>query len=551
MAEDRAVAACGDWAAGRALAAANRVQVCLWAGGVSALADVYSVGATTSMTCAGDGVGNDAVDSARTRQLLRSRYRSFESRYGLACSRRQAENDSSGVTEPENLTRARAPAAAEAARARGLDLPRARPPLRPIPTWVIAVGVPVMVLIAAGTAWLLLASGATREQLDAVRTAGALGIGFGGAVGLWLAIRRQRSTELDLLQKYEDHELAVRAATHAEHDARERRITDLYLKAVEQRGSPQAMLRHGGLYALERLAQDNPSQRQTIVDVVCAYLRAPDALLRRPTTRRLGVRRPLLKSASTRAATAKADTRVAPARCDLEIEARNEREVRLTAQRLLARHLRPVRDQASTPTYWEDIALDLTGAVLTDFDLTECHLREGRFNKATFNGTARYTGARVDQEASFDGATFAEDARFDRVTVNDRATFVGTVFLGCANFREANFVRANFSAAQCAEAAHFSWATFTRDGDFHNADFAGYTAFNGANFLGYAGFHGVSFHSSVTFRDIHPVDHLSRTKAEIAEGGSARFANEIPKQVASYLATASDAGRPEAPNPAT
>ncbi|MEV4075213.1 hypothetical protein [Nonomuraea fuscirosea] len=35
--------------------------------------------------------------------------------------------------------------------------------------------------------------------------------------------------------------------------------------------------RLGGLYALEQLAQDNrdPVLRQTVVDVICAYLRMP------------------------------------------------------------------------------------------------------------------------------------------------------------------------------------------------------------------------------------------------------------------------------------
>ena len=58
-------------------------------------------------------------------------------------------------------------------------------------------------------------------------------------------------------------------------DATERRITELYTKAVEQLGSDKAPVRLGGLYALERLAQDNPAHRQTIVNVICAYLRMP------------------------------------------------------------------------------------------------------------------------------------------------------------------------------------------------------------------------------------------------------------------------------------
>jgi hypothetical protein len=58
-------------------------------------------------------------------------------------------------------------------------------------------------------------------------------------------------------------------------DATERRVTELYAVAVEQLGSDKAPVRLRGLYALERLAQDNPAHRQTIVNVICAYLRTP------------------------------------------------------------------------------------------------------------------------------------------------------------------------------------------------------------------------------------------------------------------------------------
>ncbi|MEU5863455.1 hypothetical protein ABZ815_19960 [Nonomuraea sp. NPDC047529] len=51
--------------------------------------------------------------------------------------------------------------------------------------------------------------------------------------------------------------------------------TDRFSKAVEQLGSGQAPVRLGGLYALEQLAENNPALRQTIVDVICAYLRMP------------------------------------------------------------------------------------------------------------------------------------------------------------------------------------------------------------------------------------------------------------------------------------
>jgi hypothetical protein len=45
------------------------------------------------------------------------------------------------------------------------------------------------------------------------------------------------------------------------------------ITAVDQFGSDKAVVRHGGLYALERVAQNNSTQRQTVVDAICAYLR--------------------------------------------------------------------------------------------------------------------------------------------------------------------------------------------------------------------------------------------------------------------------------------
>ena len=101
----------------------------------------------------------------------------------------------------------------------------------------------------------------TQVQLDVIRTAETLVIGTGGAAALLLTARRQRYTELALV--------------HTDRDATERRITELYTKAADQLGSEKAPVRLAGLHALERLAQNTPEQRQTIGDVICAYLRMP------------------------------------------------------------------------------------------------------------------------------------------------------------------------------------------------------------------------------------------------------------------------------------
>ena len=176
------------------------------------------------------------------------------------------------------------------------------------------------------TTWLLtIASDANpgtdqaNARLDAVRTGLAAGAGAGAAVGLMLAFRRQHHQEI--------------ATVLTDLDATERRITELYTKAVEQLGNDKAPVRLGGLYALERLAQDNPAHRQTIVNVICAYLRMPFSLTPRPASRTRGHRRRTGEPATETEATADGigDTW------------QQERQVRLTAQRILADHLRDDR----------------------------------------------------------------------------------------------------------------------------------------------------------------------------------------------------------------
>ena len=141
---------------------------------------------------------------------------------------------------------------------------------RPISAWwwMLAAAAAVVIVAFVVTVWLLaIASGANpgtdraNSRLDAVRTGLAAGAGAGAAVGLMLAFRRQHHQEI--------------ATDLTDRDATERRITELYTKAVEQLGNDKAPVRLGGLYALERLAQDNPAHRQTIVNVICAYLRMP------------------------------------------------------------------------------------------------------------------------------------------------------------------------------------------------------------------------------------------------------------------------------------
>jgi hypothetical protein len=264
-----------------------------------------------------------------------------------------------------------------------------------------AIGLLVTAALGVTVLWWLLGDGDPRDsvRLDVIRTAASLVVGAGGAAALLLAARRQRITELDVKQK--------------DHDATERRVTELYGKAADQLGSDKAPVRLAGLYALERLAQQNPAHQQTIVDLICAYLRMPVRPVAPPTTR--------------------------PVRLSGGIRGRGveeEGEVRLAAQELLAKHLRPgdEKDHLSSG-FWLDIDINLSGATLTKLVFTHCRIRSARFAETTFVGAATFRGTTVERLADFRNARFLGLADFRRVRFPaEGKPFRGTSFEGEVDF---------------------------------------------------------------------------------------------------------------------
>ncbi|GAA1761391.1 hypothetical protein GCM10009734_82060 [Nonomuraea bangladeshensis] len=352
--------------------------------------------------------------------------------------------------------------------------------------WALPAALLVGAAVWGVSAWLLQdlhtvpAPEQVAARIEAVRTALAAGAGVGAAVTLLLAMRRQRHQEL--------------ATAHTTHDAAERRVTELYTKAVEQLGNAQAPVRLGGLYALERLAQDTPELRQTIVDVICAYLRMPYALSREDLGEKVRT--------AQRAARHREPTR---STAGSGRDPQEERQVRLTAQRILTAHLRYGASPAPrrldrNPRHWPDIRLDLTGAVLLDFDLSTCCLGPAAFSGATFTGTARFDGATFSGDAWFSEATLSGDAWFSEATFTGDARFDGASFSGDAWFSEATFTGdAVFSKATLSGDAWFSEATFTGDARFDGASFSGDAWFGGAALSGVARFDEATFSGVARF----------------------------------------------------
>jgi hypothetical protein len=144
---------------------------------------------------------------------------------------------------------------------------RTSEPDRPLSMRAIVLGgVLVGVVGAVAVVALLYFYGGGTDQdlagLDAIRTAGTLVVGAGGAIALLLAARRQRSTEMTLEHQWLTLEHQREVAANTARDAAEQRITELYAHAVDQLGNDQAPVRLGSLHALERLAQNNSTQRR-------------------------------------------------------------------------------------------------------------------------------------------------------------------------------------------------------------------------------------------------------------------------------------------------
>jgi hypothetical protein len=247
--------------------------------------------------------------------------------------------------------------------------------------------------------------------------------GAGALVALVVAYRRQRVSE----------------ATSA-HD-RTRVFNERFTAIAAQIGDDQPAVRLAGVHAMAGLADDWTENRQTCVDVLCAYLRLPydpnpgdDA---KPA-----------KQAAYRA----------------------NREVRHTIIRLIGAHLRPDVGPAKS---WQGLDLDFTGVVFDGGDFSHARFSGGI---VLFNG-AEFSSGGVDfRNVEFSGG----EVRFILATFSGGAVSFtcaqvvsdGRVAFGFAKFcgSMVDFVGAKFSGGL----VRFNRAEFRRGMvDFRGAEFSG------------------------------------------------------------------------------
>ena len=335
--------------------------------------------------------------------------------------------------------------------------------------WHIGIALAVSFTVAvlglaglAGLAWLLLGLGGFRrhgapplhDTVSVLQLVFASVAGAGALVALVVAYRRQKVAEAG-----------------SAHD-RVRVFNERFTAIATQLGDEQPAVRLAGVHAMAGLADDWKANRQTCVDVLCAYLRMP---YEPDPGDEAGVKERLAFQAS--------------------------REVRHTVIRIVTAHLR--NDAAVS---WQGLNFDFTGIVFDGGNFSEAIFSGGvvsfvgatfpggqvNFRHATFSGgdvsfsDATFSGG----EVSFGDATFAGS----QVRFSDAIFSGGEVFFGFATFSggQVRFSGATFSGGQ----VDFGGATFSGGRvSFSDATFSGGEVFFGsATFSG-----GEVFFGSATF----------------------------------------------------
>ena len=324
----------------------------------------------------------------------------------------------------------------------------------PVSLWSLILGSSIAVVFAAFVGYLVFLFVLETYEVvpaEAARTAVTL-IGVPTAAGaVFVALRSLRLKEKQL------HTDQVRLADAArnydlafdsEHTRRkvdqERELRSRYVSAADQMGNESAAVRLAGVNAMAQLADDWAEQRQSCVDVLCAYLRLPQ-----------------LRTA------------------DGKLSA-SDGEVRRTVQRLIGQGFRRSKGPEGGHR-WADVELDLRGAILRDFHMPQLLLGRASFIDATFLGRTTFIGSKF-QDAAFRNAAFNDTVTFAGCEF-DRVSFYLTKFRGAARFKNTVFTgMVTFGKAEFGSGLDLSGVTSKRKIRFDETSFSTEPVRDGADY---------------------------------------------------------------------
>ncbi|MEJ2857973.1 MULTISPECIES: pentapeptide repeat-containing protein [unclassified Saccharothrix] len=254
---------------------------------------------------------------------------------------------------------------------------------------LLVASVIAAVLVTVVTTAVLLWVEPKLSKSEAIKTGGLAGGAIVALYALWLNDRRRRTEEAR-------HELESDKAGD-----------ERFAKSVEMLGNDADQVRVGAMHALAALARSTPRYKQTVLDVLCAYLRQPfthPALTELPEDPDQAFHRNPEKDPPTP-------------------EEDRERTVRLTAQRLIT-DLLPWGQDPDEVLYH----LDLTGANVEYLRLEGRRLGRLTARRTRFHGITNFREARFGKPALFSGGEFLGRVDFRK------AQFTGGVSLQDVRF---------------------------------------------------------------------------------------------------------------------
>ncbi len=304
--------------------------------------------------------------------------------------------------------------------------------------WTTSTGVVILAALAY-LAWRVAGKPPYTGWYDLGRTVVVVFAALGAIPAGYIAYRRQKTletqredaarTEQRLKTAEETRQLELATADRRA-DAKDFRTR--YTEAAAQLGHDKPAVRLAGVHAMAQLADDwglvDIAQRQTCVDILCAYICLP----------------PPAKAVPDLAAETDSQLIRDPA----------ETRVPETIVRVISQHLQVAGDG------WTGLNFDFTGA---DFSSGRWDFRRSNFSDGTVRfDRATFSGGTVDfSKTSFSGAVVSfNGAIFSSATIS----FIGAEFTGAVSFNGATFAggRVNFGAAMFASRVRFDHeATFS------------------------------------------------------------------------------------------
>lgn len=179
-----------------------------------------------------------------------------------------------------------------------------------------------------------------------------------------------------------------------------------FARSVELLGNEADQVRVGAMHALAWLARSTPRYQQTVLDVLCAYLRRP------------------FHHPAHEARPEDPDQDFSEVTPEIQLE----HQVRLTAQRLIKDTLSWGKKRRH-----ESYDLDLTGAVLEYFSLDGRYVNRLVARRAQFYGITNLRNVRVKSVTLFSAATFHGRLQLENGTFTGGISFQETKFAGVVN----------------------------------------------------------------------------------------------------------------------